>query len=162
MILIGKEKDILDFVTSKMEKKEKEKLECKIQAMELLKACNFSEDYIAVVLCQDLIGKENVSDDELARLVGMEAFEAIKIADSRQNPNLGTERYLQMVKKNKLANIALTATLTSMLHMAIKKPKEIQDQLIYKTEKYYLKFLEGTPGYLFLKEGYEALKISNQ
>jgi len=161
MTLIGKEKELLDFVKGKQELKDQEKLDCKTQAAELLKVCNFGGDYIAVALCHDLLGKKDVDEEGLLKLVGEEAFEAIRIVDARQNPNLGTDQYLEMVKDNKLANVAMTATLACMLDMAMEATKEVQKLLMFKTEKYYLKFVEGTPGYLFVKEGYDALKASN-
>lgn len=160
MTLIGREKCVLDFVKGKQEIKDQEKLDCKIQAAELLKACSFGGDYLSVTLCHDLMGKKDVNEEVLLELVGTEAFEAIKIMDARQDPNLGTGQYLEMVKGNKLANAAMTATLACMLNMAVNATKEDRDQLISEAEKYYLKFVEGTPGYLFVKEGYDALKAS--
>jgi len=161
MTLIGKEKEILDFVKGKQELKDHEQLECKIQAAELLKVCNFGGDYISVALCHDLMEKRDVAEAELLKLVGEEALKAIKIVDARLNSNLGTGQYLEMVKENKLANAAVTATLACMLNMAAKATKDVRDQLIFKSEKYYLKFVEETPGYLFVKESYDALKASN-
>jgi len=162
MTLIGREKCILDFVKGKQEIKDQEKLDCKIQAAELLKTCNFGEDYLSVALCHDLMGKKDVSEEVLLELVGTEAFKAIKIIDARQDPNLGTKQYLEMVKGNEIANAAMTATLACTLNMAVNATNDVRDLLIFKSEKYYLKFVEGTPGYLFVKEGYDALKASNQ
>jgi len=162
MTLIGREKDILDFVKGKQKKIDEEKMACKIQAVELLKTCSFGDDYLSVALCHDLIGKRDVNEEVLLELVGKEALEAIKIIDARQDPNLDTEKYFEMVKENKLANAAMTATLACMLNMAANAEKDIQDDLIFKAEKYYLNFVEDTPGYLFVKEGYDALKVANQ
>ena len=161
MTLIGREKCILDFVKGKQEIKDQEKLDCKIQAAELLQACSFGGDYLSVALCHDLIGKKDVNEEILLKLVGTEAFEAIKIMDAIQDPNLGTRQHLEMVKENKLANVAMTATLACKLNMAVNATKEVRDLLIFKSEKYYLNFVKGTPGYLFVKEGYDALKASN-
>ena len=161
MTLIGKEKEILDFVKGKQELKDREKLDCKIKAAELLKTCNFGGDYISVALCHDLMGKRDVDEEGLLNLVGKEAYEAIRIVDARLNPNLGTDQYLEMVKGNKLANPAMTATLACMLEMAVDATKDVRNLLIFNAEKYYLKFVEGTPGYFFVKEGYDALKASN-